>query len=72
MLLKAYNENLKDCNQIMHASNCSSVGELCDLFKTMVHIQAMWDLEQRLRDEKQKVVDDKDMWFERFMQMKVT
>lgn len=70
MLLKAYNENLRDCNRIMQESNCSSVGELCDLFKTMVHIQAMWDLEQRLRDEKQKIVDDKDMWFERFTQMK--
>ena len=36
VLLKAYNANLKDCNNIMEASKTTSVRELVDLFKTMV------------------------------------
>jgi len=41
VLLKAYNANVKDCNKIMDAAHTSSVGELVELFKTMVHIQVI-------------------------------
>ena len=69
ILLRAYNENLKDCRKIMEASRCASVGELCEMFRSMVHIQAMTEVEQRLGDEKKQIVEERDRWHDKFDEM---
>ena len=35
-----------------------------------MHIQAMWDLEQRMQEEKEKVIEERDKWQEKFHSMK--
>jgi hypothetical protein len=35
-----------------------------------VHIQAMWDLEQRMQDDKEKVIEERDLWVKNFHSMK--
>ena len=69
ILLKAYNEILKDCRRIVQASGCSSLEELCTTIKSMVHIQALTDLDQRLAGEKQILMEERDKWHERFNEM---
>ena len=69
ILLKAYNEILKDCRRIVQASGCSSLEELCTTIKSMVHIQALTDLDQRLVGEKQILMEERDKWHERFNEM---
>ena len=69
ILLKAYNSNLKDCNSILQAAQSRSVGDLVHLYKSMVHVQALWDLEKRLTEEKKVVVAEKDTMYEKYLAM---
>mmetsp|Transcript_47897 Transcript_47897/g.74792 ORF Transcript_47897/g.74792 Transcript_47897/m.74792 type:complete len:622 (-) Transcript_47897:949-2814(-) len=69
-VMKAYNEQLKDLHKMMEATNSSSVPELIQRFRGMVHVQAMWDMESRLQEEKQQLKEQRDILMAKLQETK--
>ncbi|KAJ1478713.1 hypothetical protein T484DRAFT_2926268 [Baffinella frigidus] len=54
LVIKAYRDQVDGVKDVMKASGATTCAEVVTKFESMVHVQAMWDMEARLDAEKKE------------------